>query len=170
MPWHLSPTLPAKPSLARRAHAAAKNRFVAPQGSQYTSKSNGLVVIIKDGCHVVRSDEPGIARRRRRSGRLSERACSSASPYHCDPSFPSQGSNTRYTRRLAAEEPNGERDYIDDDDNSNESLSATERTVEHCSSTSRSAGSLFRTTLRHAAGTSPGAPVPLFYTFCALLI
>ena len=72
--------------------------------------------------------------------------------------------------QLAADGPRGERDYINESDNSNEPTSARERPVESCGSTTRSARSRFRAKLQHAAATSPGAPRPLFYTFCTLLI
>ena len=64
----------------------------------------------------------------------------------------------------------GERDCIDDTDNSDESASAKERMQEFGRAISRSVLSRFRTRFVTGILVPGGVSVPLFYVFCALLI
>src|SRR5690242_17075565 len=85
---------------------------------------------------------------------------------HCRAADPSQS----ILVPVVAAQPDGDREYVDDNDNSDETSSAKERTVEFGGSVTRSARSLFRTKLQLTAHTSHDASVPLFYAFCTLLI
>ena len=69
----------------------------------------------------------------------------------------------------AAEDITNERDCIDED-NSDESSSAKERSEKLGGLLSRRGLALFRTRLQYTAGCPCGTPLPLFYTFCTLLL
>ena len=68
------------------------------------------------------------------------------------------------------QDPRSEREWIDEDDSSDESSSSKERTAKVADSKNRHARSLFRTSRQHTAARAYNLSLLLFYVYCALLI
>jgi len=102
-------------------------------------------------------------------GFCAELALPWASPHHVLIAGAHTSAKTVFVR-AAAENADGERDCIDENDTSDESSSSRQRTEEFGGSMSRYALGLFRAKLEHTTEAPRDTSLPLFYAFCRLLL